>query len=42
MSVYDRWRKSRPTPGDEPCREHSKGRTTRRRLCDVPPGRDPS
>ena len=27
MSVYDRWHKSRPAPGDEPCREHSKGRT---------------
>lgn len=27
MSVYDRWHKSRPVPGDQPCREHSKGRT---------------
>jgi hypothetical protein len=27
MSVYDRWHRSRPGPGDEPCREHSRGRT---------------
>jgi integrase len=27
MSVYDRWHKTRPGPGDEPCREHSRGRT---------------
>ena len=27
MSIYDRWHKTRPNPGDEPCREHSRGRT---------------
>jgi integrase len=27
MSVYDRWHKTRPGPGDEPCREHSRART---------------
>jgi hypothetical protein len=27
MSIYDRWHKSRPVPGDEPCREHSRGKT---------------
>ncbi|HLX47820.1 MAG TPA: tyrosine-type recombinase/integrase [Streptosporangiaceae bacterium] len=27
MSVYDRWHKSRPALGDEPCKEHSRGRT---------------
>ena len=27
MSVYDRWHKTRPGPGEEPCREHSRGRT---------------
>lgn len=27
MSIYDRWHKTRPALGDEPCREHSKGRT---------------
>ncbi len=27
MSIYDRWHKIRPSPGDEPCREHSRGRT---------------
>lgn len=26
MSVYDRWHKSHPAPGDAPCTEHSKGR----------------
>lgn len=27
MSVYDRWHKSRPRPDDQPCHEHSRGRT---------------
>ena len=27
MSVYDRWHKTRPGHADEPCREHSRGRT---------------
>lgn len=27
MSIYDRWHKTHPGPGDEPCREHSKGKT---------------
>lgn len=27
MSVTDRWHKTYPKPGDEPCREHSRGRT---------------
>jgi integrase len=27
MSIYDRWHKTRPAPGDEPCPEHRKGRT---------------
>ncbi len=27
MSVYDRWHKSHPAPGDAPCTEHSNGRT---------------
>jgi hypothetical protein len=27
MSIYDRWHKAHPAPGDQPCREHSKGRT---------------
>jgi integrase len=27
VSVYDRWHKSHPTGSDEPCREHSKGRS---------------
>ena len=27
MSIYDRWHKTRPDPGDEPCPEHSRGRT---------------
>ena len=27
MTVYDRWHKSRPAPGEEPCREHSRGNT---------------
>jgi integrase len=27
MSVSDRWHKSRPAPGDVPCREHSRGAT---------------
>ena len=26
MSIYDRWHKTRPGLGDEPCREHSRGR----------------
>jgi len=26
VSVYDRWHKTRSGPGDEPCREHSRGR----------------
>lgn len=28
MSVYDRWHKRRPQPGDIPCKEHSRGITT--------------
>jgi integrase len=27
MSVYDRWHKSKPGPGDVPCKEHSRGTT---------------
>jgi hypothetical protein len=27
MSIYDRWHKTRPAHSDEPCREHSRGRT---------------
>ena len=27
MSVYDRWHKSKPGPGDVPCKEHSRGST---------------
>ena len=27
MSVYDRWHKSHPGPDDEPCKEHSRGKT---------------
>jgi integrase len=27
MSVYDRWHKSHPQPGDTPCSEHSRGTT---------------
>jgi integrase len=27
MSIYDRWHKRHPGPADEPCREHSRGRT---------------
>ena len=27
MSIYDRWHKTHPAPGDHSCREHSKGRT---------------
>ena len=27
MSIYDRWHKTHPAPEDEPCSEHSKGRT---------------
>ena len=27
VSIYDRWHKAHPAPGDEPCHEHSKGRT---------------
>ncbi|SRR5579875_641548 len=27
MSVYDRWHKSHPRPADEPCAEHSRGKT---------------
>jgi integrase len=27
VSTYDRWHKTHPAPGDEPCHEHSKGRT---------------
>jgi integrase len=27
MSVYDRWHKSKPEPGDLPCKEHSRGNT---------------
>ena len=27
MSVYDRWHKSKPGPGDVPCKEHSRGNT---------------
>jgi integrase len=27
MSVYDRWHKSHPGPADEPCTEHSRGKT---------------
>lgn len=34
MSVYDRWHKTRPIPGDEPCREHSRGRTKLYRTAD--------
>lgn len=26
MSIYDRWHRTRPSPGDEPCREHGRGR----------------
>ena len=27
MSIYDRWHKTHPAPGDQSCREHGKGRT---------------
>jgi integrase len=27
MSIYDRWHRTHPSPGDEPCAEHSRGRT---------------
>ena len=27
MSVYDRWHKRHPGPGDVPCQEHSRGKT---------------
>lgn len=27
MSVSDRWHKSKPRPGDVPCKEHSRGNT---------------
>jgi integrase len=27
MSIYDRWHKSHPGPRDQPCSEHSRGRT---------------
>jgi len=27
VSIYDRWHKTHPDPGDEPCPEHSRGRT---------------
>jgi len=27
MSIYDRWHKTRPSPGDEPCREHGRSKT---------------
>lgn len=27
MSISDRWHKTKPGPGDEPCREHSRGNT---------------
>lgn len=27
MSIYDRWHRTRPGHADEPCREHSRGRT---------------
>jgi integrase len=26
MSIYDRWHKRHPGPGDEPCQEHSRGK----------------
>jgi integrase len=28
MSISDRWHKTKPKPGDLPCREHSRGNTT--------------
>lgn len=28
MSISDRWHKTKPKPGDVPCREHSRGNTT--------------
>ncbi len=27
MSVSDRWHKTKPAPGDVPCKEHSRGTT---------------
>jgi integrase len=27
LSISDRWHKAHPTPGDEPCKEHSRGNT---------------
>ncbi|TDD22084.1 site-specific integrase [Actinomadura sp. KC06] len=27
MSIYDRWHKTHPKPGDQPCREHSRGKS---------------
>ena len=28
MSIYDRWHKRHPEPGDKPCQEHSRGKAT--------------